>query len=235
MLDRTCVGDLVDTAAHEQIAGQRPRRRVLDHLVHLELVVAGTGLEEEVVRQVLDEVTRAEDVVAVPRPALRVLRQRPLAAGEEVMRIPDTLDAGERRLRRTAVDRGRTGEHVVDRGGDELDMAELLRRDRRQEVVERAGSLPTPEVEGLEGVVEPGRHLAKLAAEQLLNGLGTGRIGIGRRRKLDTEAIDTENHEILSSVIVCLSRSAHAAAARAPTGLSPTRPLGSPKDRWTGK
>jgi hypothetical protein len=32
-----------------------------------------------------------EDVVAVPRPAVRVLRQRALAAGDEVLRIADSL------------------------------------------------------------------------------------------------------------------------------------------------
>jgi hypothetical protein len=49
---------------------------VLDHLVHLELVVPGAGLEEEVVREILDEVARREDVGAVPRPTLGVLRER---------------------------------------------------------------------------------------------------------------------------------------------------------------
>jgi hypothetical protein len=49
----------VDTAAHEQIPGQRARRWMLDRLVDLELAVARSGLEEEVVRKVLDDVAPA--------------------------------------------------------------------------------------------------------------------------------------------------------------------------------
>ena len=79
----------MDTAANEQEAGQRTRRRVLDHLVDLELAVPRAGLEEEVVRQVLDEVAGREHVVAVPRATLRVLWQRTLPTDEEVMRIAD--------------------------------------------------------------------------------------------------------------------------------------------------
>ena len=90
----------MDAAADEQVAGQRARGRMLDHLVDLELAVAGAGLEEEVVRQILDEVAGGEDVVAVPGPPLRVLRQRALAAGEEVVRVADALQAGERGLGR---------------------------------------------------------------------------------------------------------------------------------------
>ena len=67
VLERPGVGDLVDAAADEQVAGQRAGGRVVDHLVDLELVVARAGLEEEVVRQVLDQVAGGEDVVAVPR------------------------------------------------------------------------------------------------------------------------------------------------------------------------
>ena len=89
-------------AANEQEARQRPRGGMLDHLVDLELAVARAGLEEEVVRQILDEVAGREDVVAVPGTALRVLRQRSLAAGQEVVRIADPLQRGERRLRRAA-------------------------------------------------------------------------------------------------------------------------------------
>ena len=57
-LERPRIGDLVDAAADEQEAGQCARRRMLDHLVDLELPVPGAGLEEEVVRQVLDEIAR---------------------------------------------------------------------------------------------------------------------------------------------------------------------------------
>jgi hypothetical protein len=73
----------VDAAADEEVAGEGARGRVLDHLVHVQLVVPGARLEEEVVREVLDQVTGAEDVVAVPGPPLRVLRERALPAGEE--------------------------------------------------------------------------------------------------------------------------------------------------------
>jgi hypothetical protein len=90
-LQRPRVGHLVDAAAHEQVARERSRGRVLDHLVHLELVVPRSRLEEEVVRQILDQVAGREHVVAVPGPALRVLRQRALSAGDEVWGLPMPL------------------------------------------------------------------------------------------------------------------------------------------------
>jgi hypothetical protein len=140
-------------------------------------------LEEEVVGQVLDQITRAEDVVSVPRAALRVLRKRALAAGEEVMWIAYALDVSECGLRcAPVVDRTGAGEHRVDRRGDQLDVAELLSRNRRHEVVKRAGTLPRPEIEGLKRVVEPRRHLTELPAEEFLNGLRAGRIRVGRWR-----------------------------------------------------
>ena len=146
-------------------------------------------------RQVLDEVARREHVVAVPRTALRVLRQRALAAGEEVVRVADALQAGERGLRGAAVvDRRRPGQHRVDRGRDELDVAELLGRDAAEQVVERPRALAGAEVERLERVVQPGRHLAELAAQQLLHGGGAGRIRVGRRWQLDTEPVNANDH-----------------------------------------
>ncbi len=79
-LDRACIGDLVDATTHEQEAGERPRCRMLDHLVDLQLSISGTRLQEEVVGEVLDQVAGREHVVAVPGAALRVLRQSALAA-----------------------------------------------------------------------------------------------------------------------------------------------------------
>ena len=69
-LDRPGVGDLVDAAADEQVTRRAAGGRMLDHLVHLELVVARAGLEEEILCQSSTEVARPEDVVAVPRPSL---------------------------------------------------------------------------------------------------------------------------------------------------------------------
>jgi hypothetical protein len=51
---------------------------------------------------------------------------------------------------------------------DELDVAELFRRDVRDQVVERFHLVPAAEVERLERIVHQGRHLAELSAEQLL-------------------------------------------------------------------
>ena len=200
VLDRPRVGDLVDAAADEQVPRQRPRNRMVDHLVHLQLAVAGTGLEEEVVGQVLDEVAGREDVVTRPRPPLRVLGKRALAAGQEVVRVADALEGLQRRSRRRlAVRRRRTGEHRVDRRGDELDMAELLGRDVRHQVVERPRTLPVAEVERLERVVQPRRHLAEAATHQLLDGSRAFGVGVGRGRQLRGHPVVTQDHRCLHS------------------------------------
>ena len=73
---------------------------------------------------------------------------------------------------------------------DELDVAELLGGDVRDEVVERAGALLVAEVERLERVVQEGRHLPEFATQELLDGGGTGRVRVGRRRQVDLYAID---------------------------------------------
>ena len=136
---------------------------------------------------------RGEDVVAVPGLAHRVLDEGAGAAGDEVLGVARALDVLQRaRLARRPV--GRAGQHRVDGGGDELDVAELLGRDAREQVVERPRALPVAEVERLVGVVHEGRHLAELAAQQLLNGGGPHRIGIRRRRELGLQSIDAENH-----------------------------------------
>jgi hypothetical protein len=120
-----------------------------------------------------------------------------LAAGEEVVGIPHTLDRRKRLPGTGAVrarGRRRAGEHRVDRIRNELDVAELLRRDVRDEVVERPRALPVAKVEGLERVVQERGHLAELAAQELLNGCGSGRIRLGRRWQLGLDAIDATNH-----------------------------------------
>ena len=196
-LDRACVGDLVDAATHEQEARERPRGRMLDHLVDLQLPVPGARLEEEVVGQVFDEVAGGEHVVAVPGPSLGVLRQRTLAADQEVMWVAHVLEALERTARPAAVRRrcGRgAGEHRVDRLGDQLDVAELLGRDVRDQVVERPSALLVAEVERLKGVVQERRHLAELSTQELLDGGGPCRIRVGRRRQLGLNSINAANH-----------------------------------------
>ncbi len=194
VLERACVGDLMHATADEQVAGQRAGRRMVDHLVDLELVVARAGLEEEVVRQILDQVPGGEDVVAVPGLAVRVLNQRGGAAGDELLGVAGALHRGECTvLPRVAL--RCAGEHRVDRARDELDVPELLGGDAGDQVVERARTLAIAEVERLVGVVHEGRHLAELAAQQLLHGGCSDRIRIGRRRQLGLQAIDTQNHE----------------------------------------
>ena len=197
VLERPRVGDLVHAAAHEQVAGQRPRRRVLDHLVDLQLVVARAGLEEEVVRQVLDQVAArrrrsrrstggpCESCGSAPwPPAMKWCGLRDALDGRRA-----TLSARGRRRRR------RAGQHRVDRRRDELDVAELLAGDVRDQVVERPRVLPAAEVERLERVVHERRHLAEPAAQQLLDGGGAGRIRVGRRRQLDVcEPVDAVDH-----------------------------------------
>jgi hypothetical protein len=48
-LQRAGVGDLMHTATHQQIAGQRARGGIIDRLIDLELAVARPGLQKEVV------------------------------------------------------------------------------------------------------------------------------------------------------------------------------------------
>ena len=67
VLQRAGVGDLVDAAADQQVAGQGAGGRMIDHLIDLELVVARAGLEEEVVGEILNQISGGEHVVATPR------------------------------------------------------------------------------------------------------------------------------------------------------------------------
>src|SRR5437763_11578224 len=113
---------------------------MIDHLVHAQLAAARARLEEVVVGQILDQIAGGEDEVAVPRRATRVLGERALASGYEVMGVPDALDRAQRRARPASVlARRGAGEHRVDGGRDKLDVAVLLRRDVRDQVKERAG------------------------------------------------------------------------------------------------
>ena len=81
----------MDAAAHEQVARQRARRRVIAHLIDAQLAAAGAGLEEVVVREVLDEVARGVHVGPVPRLAVRIGRQRALAAEQVVLLVGAVL------------------------------------------------------------------------------------------------------------------------------------------------
>ncbi len=117
------------------------------------------------------------------------------ATGDEVLGVADVLDAGEvAQLARLAL--GRAGEHRVDRRRDQLDVAELLRGDARHQVIERARALAVAEVERLVGVVHERRHLAVLAAQQLLDRGRADRIGIRGRRQFGLQAVDSQNHRI---------------------------------------
>ena len=184
LLERARVGDLMDAAADEQVARQRARRRVVAHLVDAQLAGASTRLEEVVVRQVLDEVAGGVHVRAVPRHAVRVGGQGALAAEVVVVLVRLALDVADVHAR----------EHRVDRRGDELDVPELLRGDVRDQVVERPRALLEAVVERLERVVHQRRHLAELAAHQLLDGRGPGGIRGGRRRKLRLPTVNSKEH-----------------------------------------
>jgi hypothetical protein len=67
---------------------------VVDHLVDLQLAVARPRLEEEVVREVLDEIPRRGDVVAVPGLAVGVLDERAGAARDEVLGLRTSFGSG---------------------------------------------------------------------------------------------------------------------------------------------
>ena len=176
VLDRAGVGDLVHAAADEQVAGQRAGRRVVDHLVDLELVVARAGLEEEVVREVLDEVAGRGDVVAVPGLAVGVLdAARAAPPAMKCCGLSRSAGSGRSPFSPAPVS------IVLIAVADELDVPELLGGDVRDEVEERPRALAGAEVERLERVVHERRHLAELAAQQLLDDGGAGGVGVGRR------------------------------------------------------
>ena len=65
------------------------------------------------VGQVLDQVARAEHVVAVPGLAVGVLAQRALAADDEVLRVAPALHSAQRISGRAAVGRGRAPVSIV--------------------------------------------------------------------------------------------------------------------------
>ncbi len=77
LLERAGVGDLMDATANQQVPGERTRGRVVAHLVHAQLAGAGARLEEVVVCQIFDQVTRGVHYGAGPRLAVRVGGGRP--------------------------------------------------------------------------------------------------------------------------------------------------------------
>jgi len=82
---------------------------------------------------------------------------------------------------------------LIDRA-DKLDMAELLRRDAREQVEERPCALARAEIKTLERVVEPGRHFPKFPAEQLLHCSSAGRIRLGWRWQIHLNSVEAKNH-----------------------------------------
>jgi hypothetical protein len=64
--ERPGVGDLMHPAVDQEVARQPAGRGMLNHLVDLELVVPRSGLQEEVLCAVLDQVAGRKHVVAVP-------------------------------------------------------------------------------------------------------------------------------------------------------------------------
>jgi hypothetical protein len=57
-------------------------------------------------------------------------------------------------------------------------------------------ALAVAEIERLVGVVHQRRHLAEATAEQLLDGRGAIRVGVGRWRQLGAESVDAQDHEV---------------------------------------
>jgi hypothetical protein len=123
---------------------------------------------------------------AVPRRTVRIGRQRALAAEVEVVLVGLAVGVADVHAR----------QHRVDRGRDKLDVAELLRRDVRDQVVERTRALAEAIVERLERVVHQRRHLAELAAHQLLHGRSATGVRRGGRRKLRLPTVNTKEHSL---------------------------------------
>jgi hypothetical protein len=81
-----------------------------------------------------------------------------------------------------------------DAGGDQLHVAELLLEDGGDQAVEGPQLLLVAEVEALEHVVPEGRHLAVLAAEQLLKRGRRVGVGLLRLRQLRLQSVDAHEH-----------------------------------------
>ena len=116
------------------------------------------------------------------------------AGGKRVLLDAGVLEAREPVAGSLLVVVGGTGEHGVDRRCDDLDVPVLLGRDVGDQVIEGPRALAVTKVKRLKRVVHQRRHLAELAAQQLLDGGGAVGVGGGGGWQLDREPIQTQDH-----------------------------------------
>ncbi len=203
LLQRLAVGNGVDAAANEEVAQHLAGGRILRHLVDAQLVRAGGVFQEEVMEQIEDEVAAGEDVLAGPRQAAGIDRQRVAAAGDEVMGVvlvdvvKQVLDG---RLERVVVavfdDAGlRAVKQGVDGRPDKLDVPEFLGADVGHKLVVRPELRLGLHVHALHEVVVEGRHLTEPAAHQFLDGGGAFGVDLGALGQFNGKFVDTEKHE----------------------------------------
>ena len=200
-LERLRVGVLVGLVAHDQVRDRRPCGLVGRHLVEPALLQAPGRLEHEVVEQVQRQVAAVVDVLAGPRVALRVHRQRALGADQPVVDVAAAERHRQRRraalaglveVRGVALVAGRAVDEAGDRRGDELDVADLLGAHAVEQVAERLARRPA-EIEALEQVLHHRAHLAELTAQPLLQGVRGRRVRLVRDDLVD-QALHMEEH-----------------------------------------
>ena len=137
-------------------------------------------------QQVEDQVAGVEDVVAAPGLAQRFVGHRAVRPDDYVVvrGCRASLNGASKLASPLAGSplgsAPFSSELIV--GRDQLDVAELLGRDVRDQRVVLAELVAAAEVERLVHVVHERRHLAEAPAEQLLHGRRRVRVRLGRRR-----------------------------------------------------
>lgn len=149
----------VDGAAHQEVSADLAAGGIGQGLVDPQLVQARSAFQMEIVQQIRDDIARRGDEVVVPGRAIAVDWGRSAAIGEKGCGQPHVGHVGEGRARNVPAipqiavgDIGPVGQHR-NAVRHELDMAELLGRDARDQAVEGAQLLLAAKIEALEHVV----------------------------------------------------------------------------------
>ena len=192
----------MDGAADEQVAADLAAGRIGQRLVDPQLVKPGAAFEMEVVQQVDDHIAGRRDEVSFHgRPLLSTgMAPPPFERNDAARRISFMASNGASLMSATASPSSVGA--VVEHGhaiADQLDMAELFGGDAGDQTVEGAQLRLAAEIEALEHVVVERRHLAVLAAQQLLQRGGGVGIALLWHRQLGKQLVNPHEHDAVSS------------------------------------